>query len=131
LFRESKLKKSATFFAALLLSTAVVFAGSKSQQGTVVSQTSVACGAKKSKKQDIDLLCQQYVVRSGTTDYTIRQPKPSDQTLIPLNTSILFTLDKNKMKFKADGKSFEFIVVSQAAASSTAATLICSAPNPE
>ena len=106
------MKPSPTFFAALLLSTAVVFAG------TIVSQTSVACGAKKSKNH-IDLLCQQYVVRSGTTDYTIRQPKPSDQTLIPLNTSIQFTLDKNKMKFKANGKSVEFIVVSQAAASST------------
>jgi hypothetical protein len=82
----------------------------------------VACGAKKSKKQDIDLLCQQYAVRSGTTEYTIRQPKPSDQTLVPLNTAIQFTLDKNKMKFKVDGKSFEFIVVSQAAASAPAPT---------
>jgi len=114
------MKKSPTFFAALFLTTAVVFAGSKPQQGTIVSQTSVACGAKKSKKQDLDLLCQQYVVRSGTTDYTVRQPKPSDQTLIPLDTSIQFTLDKNKMKFKVDGKSFEFIVTSQAAVSSTA-----------
>jgi len=114
------MKKSPTFFAALFLTTAVVFAGSKPQQGTIVSQTSVACGAKKSKKQDLDLLCQQYVVRSGTTDYTVRQPKPSDQTLIPLDTSIQFTLDKNKMKFKVDGKSFEFIVTSQADASSTA-----------
>ena len=114
------MKKSPTFFAALFLTTAVVFAGSKPQQGTIVSQTSVACGAKKSKKQDLDLLCQQYVIRSGTTDYTVRQRKPSDQTLIPLDTSIQFTLDKNKMKFKVDGKSFEFIVTSQAAASSTA-----------
>jgi hypothetical protein len=68
--------------------------------------------------QDIDLLCQQYVVRSATTDYTIRQPKPSDQTLIPLNTAVQFTLDKNKIKFKVDGKSHEFLVVSQAASSS-------------
>jgi hypothetical protein len=123
------MKNSPTFFAALLLSTAVVFAGAKPQQGTIVSQTSVSCGAKKSKKQDIDLLCQQYVVRSGSTDYTIRQPKPSDQTLIRLNASIQFTLDKNKMKFKADGKSYEFIVVSQAAVSSAAATPVSSAPN--
>jgi hypothetical protein len=119
------MKRSAISLTAVLLSTAVVFAGSKPQQGTIVSQTSVACGAKKSKKQEIDLLCQQYVVRSGTTEYTIRQPKPSDQHLIPLNTSIQFTLDKNKMKFKADGKSFEFIVVSQAAASSTTIAPAC------
>ena len=113
-----QMKRSKIAFAAVLLSTAVVFAGSKPQQGTIVSQTSVACGAKKSEKQEIDLLCQQYVVRSGTTEYTVRQPKPSDQTLIPLNTSIQFTLDKNKMKFKSDGKSFEFVVVSQVVAPS-------------
>jgi hypothetical protein len=112
------MKKSLSFFAALILSAAVVFAGPKPQPGTVVSHTSVACGAKKSKKQDIDLLCQQYVVRSGTIDYTIRQPKPSDKTLILLNTPIQFKLDKNKMKFKTNGESFEFLVVSQAAASS-------------
>jgi hypothetical protein len=113
------MRKSLTFFAIVLLSTAAA-GGPKPQSGTIVSQTSVACGTKKSKKQDMDILCQQYVVRSGTTEYTIRQPKPSDQTLIPLNTAIQFALDKNKMKFKVDGKSFEFLVESQAAASSTA-----------
>jgi hypothetical protein len=112
------MKKSLTFFAALLLSSAVVSAGPKPQPGTILSQTSVPCGAKKSKKQDIDLLCQEYVVRSATTDYTVRQPKPADQTLIPLNTVVQFTLDKNKIKFKVDGKSYEFLVVSQAAPSS-------------
>ena len=113
------MKKSQTLFITLFLSAAVASAGPKPQSGNILSQTSVACGTKKSKKQDLHLLCHQYVVRSGNTDYTIRQPKPSDQTLIPLNTSIQFKLDKNKMKFKANGKSFEFIVVSQAAASST------------
>ena len=114
------MKKFLIVFAALLLTVAVDFAGPKPQPGTILSQTSVACGAKKSKKEDIDLLCQQYVVRSGTTDYTIRQPKPSDQNLIPLNTAIQFTLDKNKMKFKVNGKSFELMVISQAAAASSA-----------
>jgi hypothetical protein len=111
-------KKSLTLFASLLLSASVASAGPKPQPGTILSQNSVECGTKKSKKQDIDLLCHQYVVRSGSTDYTVRQPKPADQTLIPLNTAIQFTLDKNKMKFKVNGNSFEFIVVSQAAATS-------------
>jgi hypothetical protein len=123
------MKTFLTFLAALLLGPMVVFAAPKPQPGTIISQTSVACGSKKSKKQDIDLLCQQYVVRSGTTEYTIRQPKPSDLALIPLNTAMQFTLDKNKMKFKADGTSFEFIVVSQAAASST--TAIPASPAPD
>jgi hypothetical protein len=75
------------------------------------------------------LVCQQYVVRSGTTDYTIRQAKPSEQAIIPLNTAIQFTLDKNKVKFKVNGKSYEFIVTGQAAASSSATTPTSSAPN--
>jgi len=61
-------------------------------------------------------------------DYTIRQPKPSEQSLILLNTAIQFTIDKNKMKFKVNGTSFEFMVVSQAAASSSAATPATSTP---
>jgi len=114
------MRKSLTLFAFLFLSAAVTSAGPQPQPGTILSHTSVACGVKKSKKNDIDVLCQQYVLRSGTTDYTIRQPKPSDQTLIPINTEIQFTLDKNKVKFKVNGKSFEFIVVGQAAAATPA-----------
>jgi len=115
------MKRFLTLLVALFLSAAIASSCPKPQPGNILSHTSVACGTKKSKKQELDLLCQQYVVRSGSTDYTIRQPKPSDQTVIPLNTAIQFTLDKNKMKFKVNGKSFEFMVTSQAAASSAAA----------
>ena len=115
------MKKSLTLLGALFLSVTVAVAGPKPQSGNILSHTSVACGTKKSKKQDIHLLCQEDVVRSGTTDYTIRQPKPSEQAIIPLNTAIEFKLDKNKMKFKVDGQSFEFVVISQAAASSSIA----------
>jgi hypothetical protein len=114
------MKKSLAVFAALILAIVAASAGPKPQSGTILSQTSVACGTKKSKKQDIDLLCHQYVVRSGTTDYTIRQPKPDEQHIIPLNTPIQFTLDKNMMKFKAKGTSFKFMVISQAAVSPAA-----------
>ena len=105
----------------MVLVTEVVVAGPKPKLGTILSHTSVACGTKKSKKQDVDLLCQQYVVRSGATDYTIRQPKPDEQEIIPLNSAIQFTLDKNAMKFKLNGTSFKFMVVSQAASSAATA----------
>ena len=123
------MKKFLAVFAALILAIVAASAGPKSQSGTILSQTSVACGTKKSKKQDIDLLCHQYVVRSGTTDYTIRQPKPDEQHIIPLNTPIEFTLDKNMMKFKANGTSFTFMVISQAAVSSATDKPVPSASN--
>lgn len=112
------MKKFLSVFAGLTLAIVAASAGPKPQSGTILSQTSVGCGTKKSKKQDIDLLCHQYVVRSGATDYTIRQPKPDEQHIIPLNTAIQFTLDKNMMKFKANGTSFKFMIISQAAVSS-------------
>lgn len=123
------MNKFLAVLAALILAAAAASAGPKPQSGTILSQTSVACGTKKSKKQDIDLLCHQYIVRSGITDYTIRQPKPDEQHIIPLNTPIQFTLDKNMIKFKANGTSFKFMVVSQAAASSADAKPASSTPN--
>jgi hypothetical protein len=123
------MKKSLTLFATLVFSGSVIFAGPPPQSGTILSQTSVTCGAKKSKKKDIDILCHQYLLRSGATDYSIRQQKPSDETLIPINTPVQFTLDKNKVKFKVNGKSYDYLVVGQAAASSAATTPAASAPN--
>jgi hypothetical protein len=122
------MKEFLAVLVALLLGGTVAAAGPKPQPGTIISHTSVGCGTKKSKKQDIDLLCQQYVVRSGATDYTIRQPKPAEQELIPLNSAIQFTTDKSKMKFKLNGTSFQFLVISQAAAPSGTATPVSSDP---
>jgi hypothetical protein len=116
------MKKSLLILAMISITVASGFAGTPPKTGTVLSQTSVACGQKKSKKQDLDLMCHQYVIRSGSIDYTIQQPKPEDQTLLTLNATVEFKLDKSKMKLKADGKSYEFLVVSQAAAPAGAAT---------
>jgi len=86
--------------------------------GTIISMQSVDCGTKKEgKKTTTALLCQQYTVRTATTEYQIRQPKPAEQDILPANTPIQFTLDKNKMKFKVNGKSYEFLVISASAIS--------------
>jgi hypothetical protein len=115
----ANMKKCFMLFALFAMTAPLGLAGPK-QTGTVLSQTSVTCGEKKSKKQSLDLTCHQYVVRSGATDYTIRQQKPADQELISLNTTVEFNLDKSKIKFKANGKSYEYLVVGQAAATTSA-----------
>jgi len=51
------------------------------------------------------------MVRTSSTEYQIRQPKPSEEAILPPSTSIQFTIDKHKMKFKLNGKKYEFLVV--------------------
>ncbi|MGB6596984.1 MAG: hypothetical protein WBE70_07655 [Candidatus Acidiferrum sp.] len=101
--------------AAMLM--AIPAAAKEIQSGTIVSENSVACGSQvKNKKQTAEVLCQEYVIRTETTEYHVRQEKPADKALIPVNTSVEFTLEKDKMKFHANGKKYEYLVVSETAA---------------
>jgi len=102
--------------AMLGLLAAPCFSGPKPTAGTIISMTSVECGTKKqNKKTSTSLMCQQYVVRTTTTEYQVRQPKPAEQAIVPANTPIQFTLDKDKMKFKFNDKKYEFLVVGSSA----------------
>lgn len=95
-----------------ILSSFTILAANTPTAGTIVSEKSVECGTKnKGKKSSTEIMCQEYVVHAGTTEYQIRQPKPSDQAIIPANSAIEFTIDKDKMKFKLNGKSYEFLIV--------------------
>jgi hypothetical protein len=98
--------------AVLVLCASLCTTAQKSTAGTIISMQSVDCGSKKEgKNKSTSLLCQQYVVRTATTEYQIRQPKPSQQAILPANTPIQFILNKDKMKFKLSGKNYEFLVV--------------------
>src|SRR6516165_10643757 len=93
-------------------------AGTTPMAGTIISEQSVDCGTKnKGKKSSTDVVCQQYVLHTSTTEYQIRQPKPKDEAIIPANTPIQFTIDKDKMKFKVNGKGYEFLIVGTSALS--------------
>ena len=119
------MKKPFMLAAVLLFGATIAQADNRPQAGTIISESSVACGStvekgKKNKQMSVELLCQEYVVRTAGTDYHIRQMKPSEKALIPVNTPIQFTLDKDKMKFKANGKSYEYLIVSEAAVAADA-----------
>lgn len=96
-------------------------AGDPPLSGKIISEQSVDCGTKKqSKKEQTELLCQEYIVRTATTEYHIRQPKQKDQTLLPVNSPVEFVMDKEKMKLKVQGKQYVFVVVSETAMASEA-----------
>ncbi|HTZ49525.1 MAG TPA: hypothetical protein VMH20_18180 [Verrucomicrobiae bacterium] len=105
------MRKLSALLGVSLLAASISWADSQVKTATIVSQTSVSCGEKKSKKSSTDVLCQQYNVRTDTIEYQIRQQKPGDMDIIPPNTPIEYTINKNKMKFKANGKKYEFLIV--------------------
>lgn len=102
--------------AAAIVLAALPAAANEPQAGTVVSEKSIPCGSEVNKKKEtVQLVCQEYVIRTETTEYHVRQEKPVEKALIPVNTSVELTLDKDKMKFKANGKKYEYLIVSETA----------------
>jgi hypothetical protein len=100
-----------------VLSVSTATAKDKEMTGTIVSENSVPCGSEaKSKKQSVQMMCQEYVIRTDATDYHVRQEKEEHKALLPVNAPVELTLSKDKMKFKVNGKGYEMLVVSESAA---------------
>jgi len=108
--------------AVLLLGAMAASAKDVVMQGTIVSENSVPCGSEaKGKKQTVEIMCQEYVIRTATTEYHVRQEKEEHKALLPVNAPVELTLSKDKMKFKVNGKGYEMLVVSESAAPMPAA----------
>jgi hypothetical protein len=112
------MKLKALVLVAAMLSAGLCYAKNPPAAGTIISQESVECGTKNhGKKSSTPILCHQYVVHTATTEYKIRQPKPSDSDIFLPNTPIQFTIDKSKMKFKVNDKGYEYLIVGTSALS--------------
>lgn len=116
--REKNMKTRFSALVLVLLLAFVSLADEKSTPGTIISMQAVDCGSKKDGKKTTTLTCHQYVVHTATTEYQIRQKKPEEQEVLHANTQIQFTLDKNKMKIKVNGKKYEYLIVGTSALTS-------------
>lgn len=116
------MKLKAFALTAAILCASFSVAKNPPTSGTIISEKSVECGAKKSKKSSTPVLCHQYTVHTATVEYQIRQQKPSDTDIFPPNTPIQFTIDKSKMKFKVNGKGYEYLIVGTSALPATPAS---------
>jgi hypothetical protein len=98
-------------------------AGAKDKEmtGTIISENSVQCGSQAKGKKTSDLMCQEYVIRTETTEYHVRQEKEGHKEMLPVNAPVELTISKDKMKFKVNGKGYEMLVVSESAAPAAAA----------
>jgi hypothetical protein len=104
----------------LLLSVVILGLGVASakeeMQGTLVSENSVSCGSQAKGKKSSEIMCQEYVIRTATTEYHVRQEKEGHKEMLPVNAPVELSISKDKMKFKVNGKSYEMLIVSEAAA---------------
>jgi uncharacterized low-complexity protein len=121
------MKKTALILAALTLATlmlAAIAAQAKDEMsGTIVSENSVQCGTEnKNKKKSTDMMCQEYVIRTGSTDYHVRQEKEAHKELIPVNAPVELSIKKDKMKFRVNSKEYEMLIVSESSAPAPGAT---------
>jgi len=64
------MKRTHMFLLLAILAAGATAAVAKDEmQGTIVSENSVQCGSQaKGKKQTMDLMCQEYVIRAGATE---------------------------------------------------------------
>jgi hypothetical protein len=95
------------------------------QRGMIVSMSSVPCGSQvKRHKKTQELLCQEYVLRSDTMEYHIRQGEPKRTDLLPVGQETEFRVDKDRMRVRvpSSGKEQEYQVVSEAARTDTNAS---------
>ncbi len=116
------MRKTAILTLAVLLGLGLTAAAKENvMQGTIVSENSVPCGSQaKGKKQTLELMCQEYVIRTEATEYHVRQEKEAHKEMLPVNAPVELSINKDKMKFKVNGKSYEMLVVSESAAPAAA-----------
>jgi hypothetical protein len=117
--------------AILTLGMTLTAAAKDEMQGTLISENSVPCGSQaKNKKQTVELMCQEYVIRTDTTEYHVRQEKEAHKAMLPVNAPVELTIKKDKMKFKVNGKEYEMLVVSESAAPAGGTPPAAPAPAP-
>ena len=96
-----------SLFAIVALATSV--AGAKDhgyQRGMIVSMSSVPCGSQvKRHKKTQELLCQEYVLRSNTMEYHIRQGEPKRTDLLPVGQETEFRVDKDRIRVRVPGSA--------------------------
>src|SRR3984957_4012007 len=117
LYQERIMRQKILLLAGVVVLGAGAAAAKDQMQGTIVSESSVPCGSEaKGKKQTVQMMCQEYVIRTEATDYHVRQEKEEHKALLPVNAPVELTLSKDKMKFKVNGKGYEMLIVSESAA---------------
>ena len=84
------------------LQSALAQAKDVGQTATIVTMNSVPCSAKIGhRKESGGPLCNEYILRSGTTEYHIQQKQGKNAELLAIGQQVTFTIHADRMHLHA------------------------------
>jgi hypothetical protein len=111
------MKTTLALILALSLTAVVGAAKEKTyQQATLTAMNSVPCGSQQKRhKKTREMLCQEYVLQTDSTEYHIRQKQEKHTDLLQIGSTADYRIEKDTMKLRVpagSGKEKDFFIVS-------------------
>lgn len=83
---------------------------------TLTAMNAVDCGSQQKRhKKTREMLCQEYVLQTDTTEYHVRQKQEKHTDILPVGSQAEFRIEKDTMKLRVPagtGKELEYVIVS-------------------
>ncbi len=109
-------KMFALILAMGLLGVAAIAKERKYERCTLTAMNAVPCGSQQKRhKKTREMLCQEYVLQTDTTEYHIRQKEEKHTEILPVGAQAEFRIEKDTMKLRVPagtGKELEYVIVS-------------------
>ena len=105
------------------LLSASVQAKDVGQRATIVTMNSIPCATKAAhRKESGEPLCNEYILRSGSTEYHVQQKQAKKTELLAVGQQVTFTIHGDRMRLHAtttsgQAKDFDLPLVLITAAS--------------
>lgn len=108
----------ALLLAMSVLGVSVIAKERKYEQCTLTAMNAVPCGSQQKRhKKTREMLCQEYVLQTDTTEYHIRQKQEKHTDILPIGSQCDFRIEKDTIKLRVPtgtGKEVEYVIVSVA-----------------
>jgi len=76
------------------------------QKATIVSVNSIPCAVKAAhRKESGEPACNEYILRSGSTEYHVQQKQEKKTELLPAGQQVTFTIHGDRMHLHANDSS--------------------------
>jgi hypothetical protein len=83
---------------------------------TLMAMNAVPCGSQQKRhKKTREMLCQEYVLQTASTEYHVRQKQEKHTDILPVGSEGEFRIEKDTMKLRipaGSGKEREYVIVS-------------------